>query len=480
MQLRAAVERLRRDHAGMTLVDRRRRFAPADLGALIEEARRALAGVPAGPVFLRLSDRAESFARLCGFLAAGLRPVVLPEKIPAAELTALRRAYAVVPYAGEGGLVGPDGAPLAPPAVAAPYCLVIPTSGSTGAARLIAATEEAIGRGVAAIAASQALAAVGSTGLLLPPHYSFALVNQVLWSLTAGARLVLTPGLATPGDTFDILRDEGVEMICMVGRQMRALVRLGFDTAEYALPAVKVLNFAGGPFPFDCHAAIRRIFPHARVMNNYGCTEAFPRVSAREVRAGDEPITNVGTPIATLAVSIHDESGAEVPAGTVGLMRARGASAAMGYLRPDGSVEPFSADGSFPTGDQGMIAADGALHVFGRADQVINVGGERVSLLKIEAVLRLHPRVEDAMVAGVREADGEQWPLGCITGASPPTKAELKAHLTAHLPLAAWPRRIFHVRDWPLLQNGKPDRKRVLDQARAAELPLIWSLNQAV
>jgi len=48
------------------------------------------------------------------------------------------------------------------------------------------------------------------------------------------------------------------------------------------------------------------------------------------------------------------------------------------------------------------------------------------------------------------------------------------------LPGAAWPRRIYHASDWPLLPNGKLDRKRVLEAAQRGEHPLIWNLNQAV
>jgi amino acid adenylation domain-containing protein len=467
-ELLGAIERLRRDHRGLTIVDRGRRLGPAELAGFVEGERRRLAGARPGPVFLRLGDRAESIARLCGALAAGLKPVVLPERIPAAELAALRRAYAAVPYAGPAGLVDADDRPMEPPAVDAPYLLVVPTSGSTGAARLVAASGAAIARAIAAIAASQGLAAVGTTGLLLPPHYSFALVNQVIWSIVTGARLVLTPGLATPGETFALLAAEHAEMLCLVGRQARALARLGFDAPSRALPAVKVVNFAGGPFPIDCLAAIRRLFPQARILNNYGCTEAFPRVSAREVGSGDEPVTDVGRPIATVTVSIHDETGAPLPPDVVGLIRVRGPSTAMGTLRADGSVEPFSTDGSFATGDHGRLTPAGDLHVLGRADQVINVGGERVSLLKVEAVLRLHPRVEDVIVVGAREPDGEQWPLACITGPDPPARAELTQHLMAHLPFAAWPRRVHYVREWPLLPNGKPDRRAVLE---AASLP---------
>src|SRR5205814_9511973 len=52
------------------------------------------------------------------------------------------------------------------------------------------------------------------------------------------------------------------------------------------------------------------------------------------------------------------------------------------------------------TGDLGRIGADGALVVLGRGSQCINTGGEKVHAEEVEAVLRRHPGVDDALVVG--------------------------------------------------------------------------------
>ena len=42
---------------------------------------------------------------------------------------------------------------------------------------------------------------------------------------------------------------------------------------------MKIINFAGGRFPYQELQSIQQIFPNAEIFNNYGCTEAVPRLT---------------------------------------------------------------------------------------------------------------------------------------------------------------------------------------------------------
>jgi acyl-coenzyme A synthetase/AMP-(fatty) acid ligase len=358
--------------------------------------------------------------------------------------------------------------------------MAIPTSGSTGQPKMVATSWDRIENGLCAVTASQGLEQLASTGLLLPPHYSFALVNQVLWSVWKGAELVITPGLASPGDALKLIKERRVEMVCMVGGQLRALLKLGFGAERFNMPDVKVINFAGGPFPADCFAGIRLLFPNARINNNYGCTEAFPRLTMRRVLDAAEPIGDVGLPIKGIELQIRTEEGLLASGGELGAIYARGPSSALGILTAAGELEPFSAEGWFATGDRGLLQTNGHLQVCGRADQIIKVGGERISLLKIEEVLRRLAGIEDAIVVGERDVNGEQWAMACVLTEQAPGQIALRRHLSCCLPMAGWPRKVYSERAWPMLSNGKPDRKSVIKRAREGQAKLIWTFNQAV
>lgn len=473
--LQRAVVELVEGRGTLELVETDGLLESADVRKRVGAVMEALPDLPRGPVFVPLGNAASLLLPFLGLLGAGYRPVVLPAVLPPGQRDALAEAFPVIPFydVATGSFVDRAGRACDPVEVEDDYDLVLPTSGSTGRPRLIVGHGDRIRRAVDAIEASQGIAGFRSTAAFLPAHFSYCLVNQVLWSLFRGARLVLTPGLAMAAAAVELLVREQPDFVCMVAQQLRLLVAFGFDEEELCLPGTKVVNFAGGPFPFDCWGSLVRFFPAARFNNNYGCTEAFPRVSARRVGGGDEEISHVGAPIGDLRLEIVDDAGRPLGTGEIGRIRCVGSTTGLGTLDERGGVVPFSETGVFPTGDWGHLDAAGELHVHGRADQIINVGGERISLIRIEHVTRECPGVDDAVATAEREANGEQWPLVVVTSPSPVAVETLRRHYAEHLPRGAWPRRILHAAEWPLLPSDKPDRKGIIEGARTGRYLLL-------
>jgi O-succinylbenzoic acid--CoA ligase len=137
---------------------------------------------------------------------------------------------------------------------------------------------------------------------------------------------------------------------------------------------------------------------------------------------------------------------------------------AHGYRRdPAGTAEAF-VDGWFRTRDAGTLAADGRLTVHGRLDDVVISGGVNVSPQAVEAALREHPSVADAVVTGLPDAEWGQRVVAAVVPApgAVPDLAELRPWVTARLGAAAAPRELRLVAAVPTLHTGKPDRRAVL------------------
>lgn len=407
-------------------------------------------------VFWPLSNEGPAVWRLLSALRAGIVPVLLPPRVPAARRADLAGAFPRYGHLTDGRIEVPADAARADPRL----FIVFLTSGSTGAPRLVAATAGALAAGVAGMHATQGLAAIAATAVVLPLHFAYAFINQLLWAVHYRRELVVTPGLAFPAATFRATDEAGAGMVCLASAQVRALRRLGLP-AGTRLPRVKVVNVAAGPFPAECFGLLRGIFPGAHVINNYGCTEALTRVACREVTAADQPAAVVGAPLPGVEVRV---AGPDDP----GPLEFRGPSASVGLVRPDGGIDEFA--GWVPTGDLGRVAG-GVVHVFGRHDQVFKAGGERLSLVEVEQAL--------ARLAGVADAAAWVCPdgghaLAAVHGTSPPGPAELRRRLRASLPPPAWPARIFWAAAWPCLPNGKTDRRALRAAAESGALPLIW------
>src|SRR5690606_16643771 len=99
---------------------------------------------------------------------------------------------------------------------------------------------------------------------------------------------------------------------------------------------------------------------------------------------------------------VDPETGAELPAGSVGELRAKGPCITAGYYnKPEATADVFDDEGWLRTGDLGRIGEDGYLVLVGRLKEYSRCGGEQEMSTEIEDVLTSHPAVQQAHVVPV-------------------------------------------------------------------------------
>ncbi|MEU2347235.1 o-succinylbenzoate--CoA ligase [Modestobacter sp. NPDC049651] len=137
---------------------------------------------------------------------------------------------------------------------------------------------------------------------------------------------------------------------------------------------------------------------------------------------------------------------------------------AHGYrLDPAATAEAFR-DGWFRTRDAGSLSPDGLLTVTGRLDDVLISGGVNVAPGAVEAALREHPSVADAVVTGLPDPEWGQRVVAVVVPApgATPELAELRPWVAERLGAAAAPKQLHLTDAVPTLHTGKPDRRAVL------------------
>jgi acyl carrier protein len=158
-----------------------------------------------------------------------------------------------------------------------------------------------------------------------------------------------------------------------------------------------------------------------------------------------------------------------VPVGVSGEIYAAGDGLARGYHnRPELTAErflpnPFSPDASgrlYKTGDLGRFLPDGNLEYLGRADSQVKIRGIRIELGEIESVLGEHPLVQEAVVAVHGQGEAQQL-VAYVVGVNgqPPATVELRRFLKSRVPDYLIPSSFVPLAKFPLLPNGKIDRK---------------------
>ncbi len=192
------------------------------------------------------------------------------------------------------------------------------------------------------------------------------------------------------------------------------------------------------------------------LLERYGMTETGMALS-NPLHGARRP-GFVGAPLPGVEVRVVGEAGEEVAAGAPGELLVRGPGVFREYWdRADATAAAFAADGWFRTGD---VAAceDGAFRILGRLSvDIIKSGGEKVSALEVEAVLRLHPDIADCAVVGLPDPEWGECVAAVVAlrGAATLALPALRDWARMRLSGPKLPRRLLTVPALPRNAMGK-------------------------
>ncbi|HLJ34874.1 MAG TPA: amino acid adenylation domain-containing protein, partial [Ktedonobacteraceae bacterium] len=299
---------------------------------------------------------------------------------------------------------------------------VIYTSGSTGTPKGVSVTH----RNVVRLVKNTTYASFNAREvfLQLAPVAFDASTFEIWGSLLNGGRLVLFPAFTpTLHELAQALERYQITTLWLTAGLFHQMVE---DQIE-SLRHVRQL-LAGGDVLSVAH--VQQVLAHdsgQTLINGYGPTEGTTFTCCYAIHAGQqqsfETSVPIGGPIANTQVYVLDADGQPVPPGVSGELYIGGDGVARGYLRrPDLTAEKFvpHAFSDMPgarlyyTGDVVRYRNDGTLEFLGRADQQVKLRGFRIEPGEIEAALRNHAAVQDAVVIVHEDAPGDKRLVGYI------------------------------------------------------------------
>jgi amino acid adenylation domain-containing protein len=341
---------------------------------------------------------------------------------------------------------------------------VIHTSGSTGEPKPVAVEHRSIAN----------LVRWGATGLGIGPgdrtcqfaRLAFDASVWELWSaLCCGAtvHLVAEEARPRPGAIAGWLV---ANAITVVGFLPSVLMEQVIDGDWPAGSALRVLMTGGDRFRSRPGPG----FPVA-VWNTYGPTETTVFATAgiiasEDVESGPPPL---GAAVDGAVLHLLDDALRPVPPGTPGQLHVAGVGLARGYLHsPDLTAwryvpDPFSSTPGqrmYRTGDLALVNAAGELEFLGRADQQVKIRGFRIEPGHVEAVLRSHPAVADALALALEGPGGVPHLAAHIIWRPGRERSlpDLRAFVRDRLPDYMVPSAFAELTAFPLTANGKIDR----------------------
>lgn len=288
-----------------------------------------------------------------------------------------------------------------------------------------------------------------------------------LMTVLTGGTVVLLPSIGfDPAAVWDAVEREQVSYLVIVGDASgRPLAEALVDSPHrWELSDLIVILSGGATLSVAVRDTLLQQLPSVAVVDGYGTSETGGQ-GQMAVFAGQRESSLLRFN-ADDHTAVLDDDLQPVPRGSgiVGRIARRG-NLPLGYHNdPERTAQTFpTVDGvrwAIP-GDLATIDADGRIVLLGRIDRVINTGGEKVFAEEVEAVLRDHPAVADAVVVGVPD---ERWgeriaALVVLRNGADAATADLVAHCRRQLAGFKVPRRMKVVARVPRLVTGKPDHR---------------------
>lgn len=429
---------------------------------------------PGDRLLMRLGNTPAFPITYLGAITAGIIPVPTSAMLTAREVT--RIAAETTPaliVAGE-GIALPDGdLPLIresqiagfadlPPADFAEgdperLAYIIYTSGSSGQPRAVMHAHRAI---LARQAMFEGWYGLRPTDRLLHAgafNWTFTLGTGLMDPWTLGAT-ALIPAEGTAIEQIPLLtRRHGATILAAAPGVFRRMLRAdwavwpelrhGLAAGERLDPSVR--SDWTARTGTDLHEAM-------------GLSECSTFLSGSPARPA--PSGTAGYPQPGRHVAVLGDDDAPLPPGQPGALAVRRDDPGLflGYLgQPEETASKFRGDW-FLTGDQAVAADDGAITLQGRADDIMNAGGYRLSPAEIEELLATHPGAGDVAAAEIATPSGSSFIAAFWTG--PAEEADLRALAEGALARYKQPRAYQRIGALPRTPTGKINRRALREK----------------
>ena len=302
-------------------------------------------------------------------------------------------------------------------------------------------------------------------------HVYDSAVWQLFWPLIHGGKTVLPDD----GRELDaahlcgLIHRHGVTITDFVPSVFNVIApQVGrSETLRRQLASLRTMVIGGEEINPRTTLAFKRHFPDVRMLNMYGPTECSIGCVCHSITGQEERIP-IGRPIANVRALVLNDHGQLCPVGVAGELHLGGACLGLGYLGDEERTrEAFvqspllGGDTLYRTGDLARWLASGDLEFLGRRDHQIQLRGVRVEPGEIEAALREHPVVEQAVVTVVRHETRGDVLVGHVVlpAGQAEDGEELRSFLRERLPEHMVPAAVVVLEAMPMAPSGKIDRE---------------------
>lgn len=296
----------------------------------------------------------------------------------------------------------------------------------------------------------------------LPFHHSFGM--RVLRSaLYIGATVVLQNGFAFAKEMERNIHQFACTGLVSVPASMEVILGQMQDRAAEILGKLRYIEISAGSLSHKLKKKLPKMLPHTEIHNTWGSTESGGAVFLN-LSQYPEKSTSIGKPLEPIELNVLDSENNRMEytdAEHVGKMALKGEMQMAGYYKMPEQTKEAIQNGWLVTNDLVYTDADGYVYMLGRADDIINVGGEKVSPVEVENIASEYEGIRECACIGVKDREGilGQIPILYLVPTASYQEEACVRFFSEHMEKYKIPQKFLIIDKLPRNQMEKPDRK---------------------
>jgi long-chain acyl-CoA synthetase len=300
----------------------------------------------------------------------------------------------------------------------------------------------------------------------IPFFHVYGMTACMIYAISIGAEIVVIPRPRPIDIVLDTIAKTKPTIFPGVPT-IYAAINNHPKVKDYDLHSIKYCLSGAAPLPVEVQEQFERI-TGGKLVEGFGMSELSP-VSHCNPLEGKRKAGSIGIPVPETESKIVDlETGEDLPIGKEGELVVRGPQMMLGYWnRPDETAKTIR-NGWLHTGDIAKMDDDGYTFIVDRAKDMIAASGLKVLPREVEEVLYMHPKVMEAVVAGVPDPyRGETVKAYVVlkTGESS-TPQEIQEFCRLHLAPFKVPTAVDFRTELPKTLVGKVLRRVLVDEEK--------------
>jgi fatty-acyl-CoA synthase len=301
--------------------------------------------------------------------------------------------------------------------------------------------------------------------LLMPPQFHLGGQSATLGPLIFPATVVVMRTF-DPEKFLRLVSQEKVNVSWIQPAMLYRIKKLPEETLrKYEVSSVICIICGSTTLKDQERKDFEAFFHNATLGSCYAATEfAIVTYISQEELAVTRP-DNLGIPVFSADLKIMDDQDRELPPNQIGHIWVKSPALPIGcrYYKNEEATRKGFRDGWSIVGDMGWRDEKGYFYFYGRGDDIIKSGGEKVSPVPIEEIIQQHPKVGAAAVVGIPD---EKWQEAVVAAVVPikgqtVSPEEIISFCKDKVATYEVPKKVYVFEELPVGTTGKVNRERL-------------------